>query len=98
MSGYGVQRLRNHSRVLSSEFAPEELVDQCRLERGLPCRLARGQALLDDRVLASVVSSLQVIAAPHDPTTAEVFASRVLPSAMLEQVRLGAPAGGRLTV
>jgi superfamily I DNA/RNA helicase len=63
------------------------------LAAGLPCRLARGQALLDDRVLASVISSLQVIAAPDDPVTIEVFASRVLPAAMLEQVRLAAPAG-----
>ncbi len=63
------------------------------LEAGLPCRLARGQALLDDRVLASVISSLQVIAAPDDPLTIEVFASRVLPPAMMDQVRLGAPAG-----
>ncbi|HET8624600.1 MAG TPA: UvrD-helicase domain-containing protein, partial [Gemmatimonadales bacterium] len=59
----------------------------------LPCRLARGQAFLDDRVLASVISSLQVIAAPDDPVTIEVFAARVLPPAMVEQVRLGAPAG-----
>ncbi len=63
------------------------------LEAGLPCRLARGHALLDDRVLASVISSLQVIAAPDDPVTIEVFASRVLPPAMMDEVRLGAPAG-----
>ncbi|MGH7631577.1 MAG: UvrD-helicase domain-containing protein [Gemmatimonadales bacterium] len=61
------------------------------LDAGLPCRLARGQALLDDRVLASVISSLQVIAAPDDPVVIEAFAQRVLPPAMLDQVRLGTP-------
>ena len=79
--------------VLYRKHQAARALEPALLERGLPCRLARGQALLDDRVLASVVSSLQVIAAPHDPMTVEVFASRVLPSAMLEQVRLGAPAG-----
>jgi superfamily I DNA/RNA helicase/DNA polymerase III epsilon subunit-like protein len=79
--------------VLYRKHQAARALEPALLERGLPCRLARGQALLDDRVLASVVSSLQVIAAPHDPTTVEVFACRVLPSAMVEQVRLGAPAG-----
>ena len=63
------------------------------LAAGLPDRLARGHGLMDDRVIASVVSSLQVIAAPDDPIVIEVFASRVLPAAMLDQVRLGTPAG-----
>jgi superfamily I DNA/RNA helicase/DNA polymerase III epsilon subunit-like protein len=79
--------------VLYRKHQVARTLEPCLLEHGLPCRLARGQALLDDRVLASVVSSLQVIAAPDDPMTVEVFASRVLPSAMLDQVRL-VPAPG----
>jgi superfamily I DNA/RNA helicase/DNA polymerase III epsilon subunit-like protein len=79
--------------VLYRKHQAARALEPALLARGLPCRLARGQALLDDRVLASVISSLQVIAAPDDPATVEVFAARVLPSAMVEQVRLGAPAG-----
>ncbi len=79
--------------VLYRKHAAARALEPALLDAGLPCRLARGQALLDDRVLASVISSLQVIAAPDDPVTIEVFASRVLPSAMLDQVRLGVPAG-----
>jgi DNA helicase-2/ATP-dependent DNA helicase PcrA len=59
------------------------------LEAGIPCRLARGRALLDNRVIASVISSIQIIAAPDDPVAVEVFASRVLPAAMLNQVKVG---------
>jgi superfamily I DNA/RNA helicase len=79
--------------VLYRKHDAARALEPALLAAGLPCRLARGQALLDDRVLASVISSLQVIAAPDDPVTIEVFASRVLPSAMLDQVRLGTPAG-----
>jgi superfamily I DNA/RNA helicase/DNA polymerase III epsilon subunit-like protein len=79
--------------VLYRKHDAARALEPALLEAGLPCRLARGQALLDDRVLASVISSLQVIAAPDDPVTIEVFAARVLPSAMLDQVRLGTPAG-----
>jgi ATP-dependent DNA helicase Rep len=59
------------------------------LEAGIPCRLARGRALLDNRVIASVISSIQIIAAPDDTVAVEVFASRVLPAAMLNQVKVG---------
>ncbi len=54
---------------------------------GIPCRLARGQALLDDDVVAYVISSLRLIRAPDDPLALEAFAHRVLPKQMLEQVR-----------
>ncbi|HEU5171192.1 MAG TPA: UvrD-helicase domain-containing protein [Gemmatimonadales bacterium] len=66
------------------------------LRAGVPCRLARGQALLDDRVIAAVVSALRVIADPDDPVVVEAFAERMLPRAMLEQVRLGADRGADL--
>jgi superfamily I DNA/RNA helicase/DNA polymerase III epsilon subunit-like protein len=82
--------------VLYRKHEAARRLEPALLAAGLPCRLARGQALLDDRVLASVISSLQVIAAPDDPVIVEVFASRILPAAMLEQVRLSAPPGAEL--
>ncbi len=79
--------------VLYRKHEAARALEPMLLEAGVPCRLARGQALMDDPVIVSVVSSLQVIGAPDDPVAIEVFASRVLPSAMLDQVRLGTAAG-----
>ncbi len=59
------------------------------VEAGIPCRLARGQALSDDEVIGFVVSSLRVILAPDDPLALEAFADQVLPQALLERVRVG---------
>ena len=58
------------------------------IEAGIPCRLARGQALADDEVIGYVVSSLRVIRAPDDPLALEGFAERVLPRTLLDQLRI----------
>ncbi len=54
---------------------------------GVPCRLARGRSLLDDRVIAYVVASLRVVSAPDDLVAVEAFAERMLPENMLAEVR-----------
>jgi DNA polymerase III epsilon subunit family exonuclease len=54
---------------------------------GLPCRLARGQALLDDEVIGWVVASLQVIRCPDDPLLAGALAERALSPALRQEVR-----------
>jgi DNA polymerase III epsilon subunit family exonuclease len=53
----------------------------------LPCRLARGRSLLDDSVIAYVVASLRLVAAPDDPINVEAFAERMLPRALIGEVR-----------
>ncbi|HUF35229.1 MAG TPA: UvrD-helicase domain-containing protein [Gemmatimonadales bacterium] len=58
------------------------------VEAGIPCRLARGQALADDEIIGFVVSSLGVIRAPDDPLALEGFAGRTLPRTLLDQLRL----------
>ena len=58
------------------------------VEAGIPCRLARGQALADDEIIGFVVSSLGVIRAPEDPLALEGFAERTLPRTLLDQLRL----------
>ena len=58
------------------------------VEAGIPCRLARGQALADDEVIGYVVSSLGVIRAPDDPLALEGFAERTLPRTLLDQLRI----------
>jgi DNA polymerase III epsilon subunit family exonuclease len=57
------------------------------IEAGIPCRLAQGQSVRDDEVIAFVVSSLRVIRSPEDPLAVEGFAEQVLPGPMIEQVR-----------
>jgi superfamily I DNA/RNA helicase/DNA polymerase III epsilon subunit-like protein len=54
---------------------------------GLPCRLARGQALLDDEVVGWVMASLQVIACPDDQVLAGALAERALSPALRQEVR-----------
>ena len=58
------------------------------VEAGVPCRLARGQALADDEVIGYVVSSLRVIRAPEDPLALERFAELTLPRTLLDQLRI----------
>lgn len=62
-------------------------LEQCFLEAGVPCRLARGRALADDPVIGQIVASLRVIAAPTDAVALEALAGWVLPDALLERVR-----------
>jgi DNA polymerase III epsilon subunit family exonuclease len=54
---------------------------------GVPCRLARGRSLLDDPVIAYVVTSLRVVNAPDDPVAVEAFAERMLPENLVAEVR-----------
>jgi superfamily I DNA/RNA helicase/DNA polymerase III epsilon subunit-like protein len=57
------------------------------VEAGIPCLMARGQALMDDTLIGFVVSSLRVLYAPDDPVVVESFAERMLPRPLLDRVR-----------
>jgi superfamily I DNA/RNA helicase/DNA polymerase III epsilon subunit-like protein len=61
------------------------------LDAGIACRLARGQALLDDAVIAHVVACLRVVRAPDDPVAIEALARRALSGPFLERLALAAP-------
>ena len=54
---------------------------------GIPCRLVRGQAFMDDKVIGWVMASLQVIRAPEDPVLLGALAERALPGALRQEVR-----------
>jgi superfamily I DNA/RNA helicase/DNA polymerase III epsilon subunit-like protein len=54
---------------------------------GIPCRLARGHALTDDKVVGWVVASLRVIRAPDDPVWLGILAEHALPGALRQEVR-----------
>ncbi len=57
------------------------------IEAGIPCRLAQGQSVRDDELIAFVLASLRVIRSPDDPVAIEAFADQVLPRQLVEQVR-----------
>jgi DNA helicase-2/ATP-dependent DNA helicase PcrA len=57
------------------------------LAAGVPCRLARGRALLDDRVIAYVVDSLRIVNDPDDELALEGFAGRMIKN-LLPEVRM----------
>jgi DNA polymerase III epsilon subunit family exonuclease len=54
---------------------------------GIPCRLAPGHALGDDKIVSWVVASLQVIRAPDDPVLLGILAGHALPGAVRQEVR-----------
>lgn len=57
------------------------------IEAGFPCRLAQGQSVRDDELIAFVLASLRVIRSPEDELAIEAFAERVLPRPLIEEVR-----------
>lgn len=57
------------------------------LAAGVPCRLARGRALLDDRVIAYVVDSLRIVNDPSDELALEGFAGRLIKN-IVPEVRI----------
>jgi superfamily I DNA/RNA helicase/DNA polymerase III epsilon subunit-like protein len=54
---------------------------------GIPCRLAHGHALTDDKIIAWVVSSLQVIRSPDDPVRLGILAQHALPGPLRQEVQ-----------
>jgi DNA helicase-2/ATP-dependent DNA helicase PcrA len=54
---------------------------------GIPCRLAQGHSLGDDKIVKWVLSSLQVIRAPDDPIRLGLLAEQALPGALRQEVR-----------
>ncbi|HZA98951.1 MAG TPA: UvrD-helicase domain-containing protein [Gemmatimonadales bacterium] len=54
---------------------------------GVPCRLAQGHALTDDKIVGWVLSSLQVIRAPEDPVRLGILAEHALPGPLRQEVK-----------
>ena len=63
------------------------------LRENVPCRLARGQALLDNKVVSYVINSLRVVRSPDDPILVETLAQQLLPRALLQDVFMAASPG-----
>jgi len=53
------------------------------LKAGVPCRLAKGRPLSEDKVIGGVIAALRVVRDPLDAAAAESFARRVLPAHLM---------------
>jgi superfamily I DNA/RNA helicase/DNA polymerase III epsilon subunit-like protein len=76
----------DYALLYRAHVTGQYLENRC-IEARIPCRLAQGQSVRDDEVIAFVASSLRVIRAPDDPLAIEAFADQVLPRSLVEQVR-----------
>ncbi|MDQ6689787.1 MAG: UvrD-helicase domain-containing protein, partial [Gemmatimonadota bacterium] len=68
------------------------------LNSGIPCRLAQGRALADDKVVAYVLAALRVIASPEDEIHQEHFYQTVLPEALFNDARARSEEAGTTLV
>lgn len=82
--------------VLYRRHSDGQLLEGRLLREGVPCRLARGQALMDDDVIAYVIDSLKVARSPNDPEALDALAERALPLSLLQEVRAGMRPGDDL--
>jgi superfamily I DNA/RNA helicase len=55
------------------------------LNAGIPCRLAQGRALIDDKVIGYAVTALRVIARPHDDVLRDEFFRIALPRSIYDE-------------
>src|SRR6184192_3174776 len=58
---------------------------------GIPCRLARGRALVEDDVIKYVMAALRIVRDPGDPVALEAFARCVLSAHFLQEVLASPP-------
>jgi len=58
---------------------------------GIPCRLARGRALVEDDVIKYVIAALRIVRDPGDPVALEAFARCVLSPHFLQEVEASPP-------
>ena len=65
------------------------------LNAAIPCCLAQGRALADDKVVAYVLAALRVIANPSDEIQQEMFYQAVLPPPLFDSARAWAEETGR---
>lgn len=73
-------------------------IESAFLNAGIPCCLAQGRALADDRVVAYVLAALRVIANPGDEIQQELFYQAVLPDAVFDSARAWAEEAGRTLI
>lgn len=61
--------------------------EEALIAEGIPCQLARGQALSDDPVIAQILAALRVVIHPDSELHVEHLASKVFEEALMAEVR-----------
>src|SRR5206468_1786453 len=56
------------------------------LRAGIPCRLARGRSLIEDKVIGYVIAALRIVRSPDDAAALHAFAQMVLSEHFLQEV------------
>ena len=64
------------------------------IKAGVPCRLAKGRPLSDDKVIGGVIAAMRLVRDPTDPAAAEAFARRVLPENLMHILEQRVKDGG----
>ena len=67
------------------------------LAAGIPCRLSRGRAIGDDKIIRQILASFRVMLHPDDEIAVEALGELLLPSMLMDQVRTHFMEGGFLT-
>ena len=67
------------------------------LAAGIPCRLSRGRAIGDDKIIRQILASFRVMLHPGDEVAVEALGDLVLPSMLMDQIRTHFMQGGFLT-
>ena len=73
-----------------------ELLEGRLLAAGIPCRLSRGRAIGDDKVIRQVLASLRVMLSLDDQLAVEALAEQLLPAMLMDAVRTHHMQGGFL--
>ena len=79
-SGWG------HYAVLYRKHELGNRLEAAFIKAGMPCRLAKGRPLSEDRVIGHVIAALHLVNDPRDSTAAEKYAARVLPPHLMQRV------------
>jgi superfamily I DNA/RNA helicase len=73
--------------VLYRKHQVGDALEGALMKAGIPCRLAQGRAVGDDRVIRYLLAALRVIAHPGDSVYNEAFVRRVLPANLVDSIR-----------
>jgi len=74
--------------ILYRMHAIGALLERELLGAGIPCRMARGQALGDDPIIAVILRALRVMSAPGDTGGLEALAHAMLPLDLIQEAGL----------
>ncbi|HKA59704.1 MAG TPA: UvrD-helicase domain-containing protein [Gemmatimonadales bacterium] len=75
-----------HAAILYRKHRVGEYLEGRLLRAGIPCRLARGRALIEDAVIGYVIAALRIVRMPDDAGALHAFAKIVLSEHFLQEV------------